>query len=1123
MIDKTSKSKAAPADLNAKLFDGMAARAALPSPAERTLRHLVLRDVALKAQLADADALAKAVAAQPNPRKAEARMAAEVARVLPIVADVAAHLGHDMDVDAIADQPVAQQYQVLATAGYVEPSEVLYDFPATPTLCEISTAIRDDKYPAGNANAAQQQSIQQQINAAITLFATRWRAIAGTMYQPGDIPEVGDLVRLKAPVPLRPAWTDALAAREANALNAETPPNGNGAGGNQPGGNGNGNGSGNGASGSSGTGSRTSPRRDAVVDGTATTDGGNADGNGADGNGVDAGAALMHTCDANDLMVNAGMQPLRPPVDAEPRYTFPGQLLQREHIFYDYAVVVPVDECGPLRPEIASIDHRSIDAVRASAAQIHAVLDFLDSFGLSDVLGTYPAVPDAAGNLQEPPNVAAETRDLLSRVMQVDEQTSLTDVRAWKRRMRTAATLVRSAARRRQFIGKLGDANPRASLEKLAIAIADVPDYRLYEDDKMRRNQDGNEKADYLEIEGLRPGNVRAVYGDMVIDDHEQVRSLSRYLFYLAGPFKDALDGLKQAAIEMRDAVDKSKGNSEQLLKDFQRLAEGQINDALYIIARLLDDIAEQLPLWSERWGEGSKRLGLLMIYRQYWTPEGYVKGKLVGHKNLMPAQKERIHRRTFVKRLGEEQTVQEFARSQQNDYTRTQKETSEIVKENTNKFDFSLSASGGFDIVIGSLDVTSTNTISIGSMSRAAQSSIAEASMKATMSYNEKREVKLREETTVEQETDSVIEVVNPNQEITANYFYYQLLRQYSVTVELHDLRPVLLRTRAVPSEPEIDEKFLADNAHILINVLPAQLSSDLENGVGDIEALARAELRARSVQDERRLALTVAENRVLPAGDPPEAAREHEARLQSLREALTTATKELQTAEDAYQRVRSRLDRVVAHVRQNICHYMQFIWQASPRTDYDKILRTETFGGLSLPQLTRGLMRQGYHGDEEIFDFVGPSMALAEALVRTMTPGSDFSTLSDDELRDTELFQQLARQYSEEELDDVIAQMRGQAFITDPQASDQVLSSRRVQVAQDALVVEAMPGQVPLLEGYKMAHRMLDLERACLENHHLAARTGDQAWRNGGEDSYRVYRRDGQPVPVDEEGNES
>jgi len=318
------------------------------------------------------------------------------------------------------------------------------------------------------------------------------------------------------------------------------------------------------------------------------------------------------------------------------------------------------------------------------------------------------------------------------------------------------------------------------------------------------------------------------------------------------------------------------------------------------------------------------------------------------------------------------------------------------------------------------------------------------------------------------------------------------------------------------VPSESAVDDKLLSDNAHILINVLPAQLSADLSGTINEIDGMARRLniARVQFLEDDG------AYKDVLQSARPadPDQARERDDRLDRLQEAARNSYAAFIAQEETYLKARARLDRVVEHVRKNRCHYMQFIWQASPTTDYDRILRTETFGGIPLPELTRGLQRQGYFGNEEIFDFVGPSWALADALSRMLTPDSEFATLPDEVLRQTELFQQLARYHSDEELDNLLQQMRNQSFVTDPANQAAVLSSRRVQIAQDFLVVETLPGKVPLLEGFKAAHRMLDIERACLENAHLQARIADRPWRDRGEDSYRVYRREGEPIPTRE-----
>jgi hypothetical protein len=47
-----------------------------------------------------------------------------------------------------------------------------------------------------------------------------------------------------------------------------------------------------------------------------------------------------------------------------------------------------------------------------------------------------------------------------------------------------------------------------------------------------------------------------------------------------------------------------------------------------------------------------------------------------------------------------------------------------------------------------------------------------------------------------------------------------------------------------------------------------------------------------------------------------------------------------------------------------------------------------------------------------------------------------------------------------------------------------------------------------VPLLEGFAMAHRMLDVQQQCLENMHLRERIADRVWQTQSTDNYQVVR---------------
>jgi hypothetical protein len=239
------------------------------------------------------------------------------------------------------------------------------------------------------------------------------------------------------------------------------------------------------------------------------------------------------------------------------------------------------------------------------------------------------------------------------------------------------------------------------------------------------------------------------------------------------------------------------------------------------------------------------------------------------------------------------------------------------------------------------------------------------------------------------------------------------------------------------------------------------------------------------------------------------------HMEELKSREREFNEAKSAYNEAEDQYTKTRARMSRVIRHLRDNICHYMQYIWQDSPKVDEDHLLQDESFYGEKLPSVTRGLSRLGYFGDEEVFEYTGPSVALMDHMLSHLTPGNRIiESLSTTDLEKTSLLQYLRRYYPEKvsALKDGI---RSLAFVTDPAPPEEVFPARSVQIAQDALVVETMPGRVPLLEGYQMAHRMLDVQRTCLENVHLSKRIEDRPWKKDGDDTYSVRRYEGDVPP--------
>ncbi|MFT3771717.1 MAG: hypothetical protein QM820_40425, partial [Minicystis sp.] len=508
-----------------------------------------------------------------------------------------------------------------------------------------------------------------------------------------------------------------------------------------------------------------------------------------------------------------------------------------------------------------------------------------------------------------------------------------------------------------------------------------------------------------------------------------------------------------------------------------------------------------------------AKRLAIQIVYRQTWTPTGYSKGKMVGYKTLLPGETQQIKRRTFVKTTTESTTSEDFAASRQNDFSSTQRETSDVLRETGDKFDFRASASGHVDFAVAGAEVKAETGVALAGTSKNVRNSISEAVSKGSVSYSNKREVKVRELVEREVTDESVTTLGNANQEITANYFYYQLFRNYDVSTILYDARPVLLIARDYPTPGQVDEVWLGKHMHDLLFALPPQLAADATPSINSIEAQGRRLIRARSASARAQMEYELLRDTMLPnianAGASPGALDDRQ------REALARAATAAAEARDAFTAAEAeyldssaKLARVVSHVRENILLYMHRIWQAGSDADRQRALRDETFFGVPLDRLTRGLNRLGFLGDEEVYEYTGKSALVLQMLMELMISGQQTMALPDG----TPLKEQLIRRVMTEQGSTraaAIQYIEQNFVVTDEDPTGAADIPRKVQIAQDAVVVEALPGSTPLLEGFKLAHRALDVQRACLENQHLAARIVDRPWTNPkSRDDYAVNR---------------
>lgn len=996
-----------------------------------------------------------------------------------------------------ATTPTLGDYRQYLAMMPAEIPKAFAEFPDAPNVCELWRLIQDVLEAVHNG-----KQIDPEVLEALDMLwrvkghalREKWYAVTGTETTDRfPAPRLGELLKRIAPLPRNPAWSKDAFLKEGRAPHASLPEAGPFHGGSQE------------QSESSGRNTRTRAARSA--DETAT-------GAGEPTAGPDA---ICTGCDPAAWISRAGGRPLQTPTqpDSSAIYSFPQELRRGEDIFYDYSLVLPIVDCEDDKQD-STEQAVSLLAAKALAAQARSVILFLQQTNLAHTLGRYNSGTDVVDQID---TLLSEV-DALPGAGTPDQQARRTiDL---TRRINELAGVVYTNSRHRLFISELASTDPRVHEAALTTAIDNINNLNLHA--VSRKVPTSSESASYGSVmeavtntNGIlytEPADNNGWFSSGWYFTHKQQREdLKPYLKWFGGTLYSRLDTLVQRATAMRNAVANFGGGYEAFLRDFERMASELVENAAQVLASVLRDLTQCLPVPLVERRPASKRLGLQVVFRQYWFPEGYVQGKLVGYKNLIPKERQEIKRRTFVKTVRETTTATEFAHTRQDDFSLTQRESAELTRESALKFGFSTSASGDFQIGLANLGFEMQTDLSMSETTKTAQSRIAESIMKTSVSYNEKREVKVRELTETEDMHEATITLENANQEITANYFYYQLLRQYCVRTELHDIRPVLLRTRELPTPAEVNDRFISRYIHILALALPAQLSIDAQETINDIELLAATMLRTRANADVHAVAYDRFLAQQVPT-DPAELTRWRD-QVRQKEERMRETEQAYVDANEKYTRARTRLDRVVTHVQDNIAYYMQFIWQASPRTDHDMLLRSETFRGRPLPEVTRGLIKIGYQGNEEIFEYDGESIALIDRLLDhlTLVDGADEGQENGGAVSESNLMDQLMQHYCVADRTELEALLDNHAFVESPVPADTVLSKRSIQVAQDALVVEAMPGQVPLLEGYKMAHRMLDVQKSCLENYHLCARISDSPWTSEGSvDNYEVVREEGE-----------
>lgn len=216
-----------------------------------------------------------------------------------------------------------------------------------------------------------------------------------------------------------------------------------------------------------------------------------------------------------------------------------------------------------------------------------------------------------------------------------------------------------------------------------------------------------------------------------------------------------------------------------------------------------------------------SVNFGVLVNYRQRWTPTAYQVGELIKSIPLTPKEVRKISLKRTIKDTRSRKEIESNLESLKSETNSTTRAEADIVKKAMEKTNFNASADGSFSTGIWSGGASSAFSVDAENKSAETKKSFHEAVVKAAREYKNELKVEIETESVYESEYQESGEITNPNDELTVTYLFYELQRRYRVEERLHRLTSVVLVAQEMPSPEYIDEDWLIANRWILNRVM--------------------------------------------------------------------------------------------------------------------------------------------------------------------------------------------------------------------------------------------------------------------------------------------------------------
>ncbi|MCU0543881.1 MAG: hypothetical protein MUE44_17160 [Oscillatoriaceae cyanobacterium Prado104] len=216
-----------------------------------------------------------------------------------------------------------------------------------------------------------------------------------------------------------------------------------------------------------------------------------------------------------------------------------------------------------------------------------------------------------------------------------------------------------------------------------------------------------------------------------------------------------------------------------------------------------------------------SLNFGILTTYRQKWVPGNYQVGSLISTIPLAPKEIRRYSTKQIIKKSRVQKELDDSQRSRGSEASNTSRADTEIVSQARNKTSFEQTIENNISVGVYQGEFGTRFGVEAEKSSSSTKKNFREAVLKATEEHKQQHRLEIETSVTEELETNNSGEIMNPNDEITVTYLFYDLQRQYEVSERIHRLTPVIFVANEIPAPNEIDNDWLITYEWILRRVI--------------------------------------------------------------------------------------------------------------------------------------------------------------------------------------------------------------------------------------------------------------------------------------------------------------